>query len=57
MSMSELARRSGVTFVTINAISKNRTTRVDLETLDKLSKALGVQPGELLERERKGRGR
>lgn len=56
MSQSELARRSGVSLVTINAIANNRTRQVKLETLDALSDALGVEPGELLEREGKRRG-
>lgn len=58
MSQSELARRSGVSQVTVNGIANNRTTRVDLATLDALSSVLGVQPGELIERgaePRKGR--
>lgn len=48
MSQRELARLSGVSFVTVNAIHGNRTTRVDLATLDKLAAVLGVQPGELI---------
>ena len=58
MTQSELARRSRVSQVTVNAIANNRTTRVDLATLDALSRVLGIQPGELLEREpepKKGR--
>lgn len=39
-SHRELARRSGVSLVTINGIANNRTTRVDLETLDKLCDVL-----------------
>jgi DNA-binding Xre family transcriptional regulator len=57
ISQSELARRSGVSLVTINAIANNRTKQVQLETLDKLALALGLQPGELLERESKRRGK
>ena len=59
MAQRELARLSGVSAVTINAISNNRTSRVDLATLDALSKALGVEPGDLIEREpaKRGRGR
>ena len=53
-SQSELARRSGVSLVTINAMANQRTTRVDLSTLDAISKALGCEPGDLLERDRKG---
>ncbi len=51
ISQNELARRSGISQVTVNAIANNRTTRVDLATLDALAKALNVEPGELLERE------
>jgi putative transcriptional regulator len=60
MSQSELARKSGVSFVTVNGMANNRTAQVSLKTLDALCSALGVPPGELLEREpaakRKGRG-
>ena len=57
MSQSELARQSGVHYVTVNKICQNLTTRVDLSTLDALSAALGVEPGDLIERERKRRRR
>ena len=50
MSQSELARQSGVHYVTVNKICQNLTTRVDLATLDALSAALGVEPGDLIER-------
>jgi DNA-binding Xre family transcriptional regulator len=55
LSQSELARRSGVSLVTINAIANNRTKQVQLETLDKLADVLGVELGDLLEREGKRR--
>lgn len=55
MSQSELARRSGVSIVTINAIANNRTKQVALETIDRITRVLGVEPGELLEREKKRR--
>ncbi|MBK6306868.1 MAG: helix-turn-helix transcriptional regulator [Gemmatimonadetes bacterium] len=59
MTQTELSRRSGVSIVTVNGIANNRTTRVDLETLDKLCEVLEVEPGELLEREtpKRRRGR
>jgi DNA-binding Xre family transcriptional regulator len=44
-----------VSLVTINAIANNRTSQVSLKTLDALAKALKVEPGELLEREKRGR--
>ncbi len=51
MSQSELSRRSGVSMTTINAMALNKTKQVSLATLDALSAALGVAPGELLVRE------
>ena len=50
MSQSELSRRSGVSFATINRLCTNATARVDLATLDRLSAVLGCEPGDLLER-------
>ena len=59
MSQSELSRLSGVSFPTVNAICNNKTGTVALGTLDKIATALGVAPGNLLDREatskRKGR--
>jgi putative transcriptional regulator len=57
MSQSELARLSGVSVVTINAMANQRTTRVDLSTLDAISKRLGCEPGDLLERDPKRRAK
>jgi len=57
MSQSELSRRSGVSMTTINAIVLNKTKQVSLATLDALCGALEIEPGELLEREGKRRGR
>ena len=58
LSQSELSRRSGVSMTTINAIALNKTKQVSLATLDALSAALEVAPGDLLEREaRRGRKR
>lgn len=55
IGQSELARRSGVSFATINRMCTNATSGVLLETLDRLAAALGVEPGELIVREKKGR--
>lgn len=63
LSQSELSRRSGVSFATINRLAQNATEQVSLKTLDRLSLALGeslgreVAPGELLEREALPKGR
>lgn len=50
MTQSDLSRRSGVSLVTINAIARGRTVQVKLDTLDKLARALGIEPGDLIER-------
>ena len=57
MYQSEPARRSGVSIVTINSMTNNRTKQVSLATLDAISEPLGVDPGELLEREPKRKAR
>jgi putative transcriptional regulator len=53
VSQSELARQSGISFVTINRMVANKTAQVSLKTLDALSKVLKCEPGDLLERERR----
>lgn len=55
MNQSELERLSGVSYVTINRMVGNKTAQVSLKTLDALSKALGCEPGDLLERDLKKR--
>lgn len=58
MSQSELARQSRITFATINAMCRNRTDGVKLETLDRLARVLGVEPGELIASDKKrGKGK
>ena len=53
MSQTELAKRAGVSFATVNRLCTNATTQVSLSTLDAISEVLGIEPGELLEREGK----
>ncbi len=57
MSQSELARRSGVSLVTVNGIANNRTSQVSLKTLDALARVLQVEPGDLIVREKGGKKR
>jgi DNA-binding Xre family transcriptional regulator len=57
VSQSELKRRSGVSFTTINGIANNKTQQVHLDTVEKLAAALGIEPGDLLERAPAKRGR
>ena len=53
MSQGELSRRSDLSMSTVNRIATNKTERVDLATLDKMSEVLGCEPGDLLKREGK----
>ena len=47
-NLSDLARVSGVSRVTVHHLYHNLTTRVDLATLDALAQILGCEPGELI---------
>lgn len=47
-SQAELARRAGVQRVTITLIEGQRTKGVDFETLERLARALEVDPGYLI---------
>ncbi len=55
MSQSELSRLAGLSFATINRICTNATGQVSLVTLDKIATTLGIEPNELIVRERKGK--
>lgn len=48
MSQAELARRSGVSLVTVNRMANNVTAQVSLGTLGRLAVALGIAPGDLI---------
>jgi transcriptional regulator with XRE-family HTH domain len=49
MTQEEAARLSGVALRTVARLCRNETSRVDLETLDKLARALRISPGDLIE--------
>ena len=49
MSQSALAREAGVSLSIVDAIVHNRQRQVSLDTLDALSRVLGVPAGDLLE--------
>lgn len=49
LSQAELARRAGVSPTTVNTMVLNRATRVDLATLDAISRVIGCTPGDLFE--------
>ena len=53
----ELAGRAGVRQATISEMETGRARRVSLEAIDRLARALKVQPGELLERVTNGKGK
>ena len=55
MSQTELAKRAGVSFATVNRLCTNATTQVSLTTLDAIAAVLDIEPGDLLERESKRR--
>lgn len=54
-SQAELARTSGVGLRTISRLFRNETEQVSLITLDRLARALGVEPGELIARDKRSR--
>lgn len=50
MTQTELAEKAGVRQATISELETGETRRVDLDVLDRLCKALRVEPGELIVR-------
>lgn len=56
-SQAELARRSGVPQPTISRLESGKTRTIDLDNLENLADALGVDAGYLIVHERAKRGR
>lgn len=54
-TQTDLHRKSGVSYTTINRMCANLTTQVSLQTLDALSAGLGCEPGDLIIRDPKWR--
>ncbi len=52
-TQAELARRAGIRRATVNRIENARVKAIDLEVLEKLAKALDVDPGYLIVKKRK----
>lgn len=50
LTQSQLAEKSDVRQATISELETGKIRRVDLSVLDRLCGALGVEPGDLLER-------
>lgn len=58
LTQSQLADRADVRQATISELETGRARRVGLDVLDRLCKVLGVEPGDLLVRDRgKRRGK
>ena len=53
LTQAELAERVGVRQATISDLETGKSTRIDFDLLDRLCDVLGVEPGELLERDKK----
>lgn len=49
MSVRELERRTGLAYVTVYNLYAGKSGRVDFATLDRICRALAVQPGDILE--------
>ena len=49
MSIAELQRQTGLSYVTLHNLYSDKSRRVDFETLNKICRALSVQPGDILE--------
>jgi putative transcriptional regulator len=49
MSIAELQRRTGLSYVTLHDLYTDKSKRVDFKTLNQICQALGVQPGDILE--------
>lgn len=50
MTQAHLAEQIGVRQATISDLERGKSSRLDLDLLDRLCAALDVQPGDLLER-------
>jgi transcriptional regulator with XRE-family HTH domain len=56
LTQAELAQRADVRRATVNRIENAHVTAIDLEVLEKLADALGVEPGFLIVRATGGTG-
>lgn len=49
MSVTELTERVGLTMANISLLKNGKVKAIKLSTLDKICRALGCQPGDILE--------
>jgi len=54
LTQAQLAKKVGVRQATINDLENDKSRRIELDLLERLAAALGVEPGALLIREKKG---
>lgn len=55
LTQAELADKAGVRRATVSDIETGKTTRIDLDTMEKLANALGVDAALLIEHSRRPR--
>ena len=48
MKMTELARKTGIAYSTINNFANEKAERIDLKTLFRICNGVGRQPGDIL---------
>jgi putative transcriptional regulator len=49
MSVTELSERVGITMANISILKNGKAKAIKVDTLDKVCRALGCQPGDILE--------
>ena len=51
LNAHQLAQRAELAYTTVRGVWHNESTRVDMQTLQKLARVLQVEPGELIGRD------
>lgn len=51
MHLSELQRASGLSYTTLHNLYNERSTRIDINTIDQICRVLEIQPGDLFKYE------
>lgn len=51
LNQTQLAELAGVRRATVNELEAGKRQRIDLDILERLANALGVEPGAIIERE------
>lgn len=53
LTQVQLAKRAGVRQATVSDLETGKPGRIDLEVLDSLCRVLGLEPGDLLRRDKR----